>query len=510
MNQSQDSQNLSSLWHTSCAAANINALPVEILAHVFAFCTDQPNKSFPLHQSPAWLPITHVCRHWRIVALSHPPLWTSITPELSLRWVKIFMERSRTMLMDFDICISLYRETDYFKDIILLLSDFTRIRSLRFTGTHRTVCPIIDSLCTSLPVQSLSLFLDEYGEKFEHVFSDNLFGGMAPIRRLHFVVNGRVVVPHWLLRGLTHFTSTESISPTELLNILPQMPALTYLELHPLSYLWSEYKPQPSPIQIPQLKNLISHATHDPETFVLLNRLLLLNDGAKRRLELHLSEFCGWFPFEGLLPVIEAAGGFQHVHFSGDLKKGWFRIWTGCAATAWEDAAFCLFAEWKTRVGSYPERSKLRSHFYGLGMAQARRLVIDFPHVDVWKFKLKDLSMSYWWGLLKMLPGIEELELYLTGAGVPGDVWKVSKAPAVLPALRRVRIVADGTYASPRYYAIVGDLPTREIVQVPNITEVDTTSVSELSAENELENMSGGLLRFLQGLAGTHLFDDSS
>jgi hypothetical protein len=170
MNQSQHSQNLPS-WHTSCAATDINALPVEILAHVFTFCTDRPrNKSFPLNSSPAWLPITRVCRHWRTVALSHPPLWTSITPELSFRWIKIFVERSRTMLMDFDIHIFLYREPNYSKDITLLLSDFTRIRSLRFTGTHHSVFPILDSLCTSLPIQSLSLFLDEYGEKFKHVF----------------------------------------------------------------------------------------------------------------------------------------------------------------------------------------------------------------------------------------------------------------------------------------------------------------------------------------------------
>lgn len=92
MNKSQDSQNMSSLWHTSCVAININALPVEILAHVFTFCTDLvPDKSFPPCPSPAWLPITHVCRHWRTAALSHPPLWALITPELSLRWVKIFM-----------------------------------------------------------------------------------------------------------------------------------------------------------------------------------------------------------------------------------------------------------------------------------------------------------------------------------------------------------------------------------------------------------------------------------
>lgn len=518
MDQSQDAQNMSLLWpHTSCPATSINVLPVEILAHIFTFCTDQApgkSKSFPPCTIPAWLPITHVCRYWRTASLSHPPLWTSTTPDLSLRWVKIFMERSRTMLMDFDIRISYYRGLlDFHNNIVLLLSDFTRIRSLRLTGTPSIVCPILDSLCTSLPrpVQSISLFLDEYGEKVNHVFPDNSFGGMVPIRHLHFVVNGRIVVPHSLLRGVTHFTSTESISPTELLNMISQMPSLTYLELHPLDYLWCGSRVDEAllvPIQVPQLTNLVSHTTGTPDTFIVLNRLLL-NDSAKRRLELELPQCSGLSETEGLLPVIEAAGGFQHVHFSGDLKKGWFRIWTGSVATTWEDARFCLFAEWERRTSSYRDGS-LPSLFRKLGMAQARRLVINFPHVHVWKYKLKDLSMSYWWRLLETLPGIEELELSLTGAGVPGDVWKVSTNPAVLPALRRVRIVADGVYVSPRYYAIVGDLPTRGLVRVPSPSKADNTSIPELSAEKELEKMSGGLLMFLQGLAGPSLSYDSS
>lgn len=43
---------------------------------------------------------------------------------------------------------------------------------------------------------------------------------------------------------------------------------------------------------------------------------------------------------------------------------------------------------------------------------------------------------------------------------------------------------------------------------VPNCSEVDNTSILELSAE-ELENMLSGLLRFLQGLAGSLCYDSS-
>src|SRR6266403_5812467 len=82
-------------------------LPVELLARIFTLHKDvsddaSDDRYLPY---PACLPITRVCRHWRTVALSHPTLWTSITPVLSLRWIKACMERSQSVLMDFDICI---------------------------------------------------------------------------------------------------------------------------------------------------------------------------------------------------------------------------------------------------------------------------------------------------------------------------------------------------------------------------------------------------------------------
>jgi hypothetical protein len=97
--------------HSSSVASNLHALPVELLVCIFTFYAEALDD--PLLPSPAWLPITHVCHHWRTIALSHGPLWTSITRGLSLRWIKAFMERSRTMLMDFDIPLPLHGQARY-------------------------------------------------------------------------------------------------------------------------------------------------------------------------------------------------------------------------------------------------------------------------------------------------------------------------------------------------------------------------------------------------------------
>ena len=95
------------------------------------------------------------------------------------------------------------------------------------------------------------------------------------------------------------------------------------------------------------------------------------------------------------------------------------------------------------------------------------------------------------------VPGIEDLELYGTevglSVGVWSDVWEVSTAPGVLPALRRVQIVAIN-YASSQH-AIIGELPTRRIVRLPNS---DTTSSPEAVSAEKVLVISRRLLGFLQ------------
>jgi hypothetical protein len=78
------------------------------------------------------------------------------------------MERSRTLLMDFDLRIdSSSRRYLYPKpylsqeDVILLLKGFTRLCSLCLRGCRLPIGCILNSLRHTLPIQSLSLFLDD-------------------------------------------------------------------------------------------------------------------------------------------------------------------------------------------------------------------------------------------------------------------------------------------------------------------------------------------------------------
>ena len=137
------------------------------------------------------------------------------------------------------------------------------------------------------------------------------------------------------------------------------MPALTYLKFYGSAYWGEDDLDQrfatAQLVQLPQLMDFIIRADC-PGVFVILSKVLVMPVAVKRRLRLELP-VCSitrsreWFHkvnlIQSLSPIVEAANGFQHIHFSGEKKEGWFRMWTGNAATTWEDAEFCFYGEWK-------------------------------------------------------------------------------------------------------------------------------------------------------------------
>ncbi|KAH8989722.1 hypothetical protein EDB92DRAFT_840120 [Lactarius akahatsu] len=365
-----------------------------------------------------------------------------------------------------------------------ILSYFSQIsRASAPSALQELTVPSAPSLIRSVALNPYahSLCLEDNHERNRFILPDDLFGGKAPIRYLQFTAGCQIVAPHWLLHSVTHFTSAEAISHSELLDALRQMPALTYLEFHPLAFLWSNLdldKLRASQIYMPHLMNLIAHTSYFPGSVIFLNQLLSLRAGTKRRLELHPPEFCGWAGrkdwIEGLSPILKAADGFRHIYFPGEQKEGWFCLWTGSAATAWEDAEFCIFSEWRQLRGPNASRSD-SSRFVALGVALVRKLVINLPspHPEKFWYRKNDLSESYWWDLLEELPGIDELELRSAVEREIAAAWEVSVAPAVLPALRRVRIVAPKLDLLSPQYAIIGDFPARRTMRLLNSTEGD-------------------------------------
>jgi len=296
------------------------------------------------------------------------------------------------------------------------------------------------------PIHSLALSLWEPGPPV--FLPENLFGGQALIRKIHFNADRCIVAPPWLLRNITHFTSGEQIPLSSLLNALRQMPALAHFTLQHCRASWEDTNAWREPlVELPHLKNF-SVKANSPRYFALLNQRLLLPRGAKRRLELRTLAIAGWGRwlrwFGALLPIIEAANGLQHVYLSGGAKEGTFRMWTGDVFTTFDDAEFSFEMYW---YGSptMVTMERLTSPIFHLGglcdllgaTKHGLRLVLEegpMPtHVE--------LPAFCWWMLLEKVPAIEKLELQASLVKALHIAWEEVGAPAVLPALQQIHVV---------------------------------------------------------------------
>jgi hypothetical protein len=430
----------------------IHQLPVEILQKIFT-CVAEPR--LPDHDPflqvyPEWIAITYVCRYWRAAALNHHSIWGTITPNLSFTWLKTLMARSEPAQVDVELRVGqqfIKRMCLSVDEAIALLSDCTRMRSLRLLGPRGDVCAVLDALRTTTPIHSLALSLWEPGPPI--FLSEDIFGGQAPIRQIHFTADRCIVAPSWLLRGITRFTSGEQILLPDLLDALRQMPALAHFTLQNCRAHWEDTDTPRDPlIELPHLEEISVHA-NSPRYFALLNQRLALPRGAKRRLELRTLAVVGWGYwlrwFNILLPIIEAANGLQHVYLSGGAKEGTFRVWSGDGATAYEDAEFSFEMYWYGSPTMTTTDQRLTSPIFHLGglcdllgaTKYGRTLMLEGDPSPT----RVELPTFCWWMLLEKLPAVEEVELDANLVKALYIAWEEVGAPAVLPALHQIHVV---------------------------------------------------------------------
>jgi hypothetical protein len=259
-----------------------------------------------------------------------------------------------------------------------------------------------------------------------------------------------IVMPHWLLHGIIRFSCHQEIPLPALLDALREMPMLEYFELQRCSLPWKDTDASPSPpIQMPSLMYFSVYA-NSLRFFTLLNQRLALPEGAKRRLELKyqvasdLNNWETWLPLS--LKGVRAANKLTHIRFSGGAMEGTIRIWAGDHQTTdHEDAEFSFTMNWTGYVrlrqshgGYHPPIVHLALLCDLLGATTARTLILE-PH-QKYSGNYKEQSRSALWAFLGALTSVEELELDVDGADVLLEAWRDKGAPAVLPALRRVRM----------------------------------------------------------------------
>jgi hypothetical protein len=409
---------------------------------------------------------------------------------------------------------------------ISLLSDCTRMRSLRLVGPRRDVCAVLDALRMTTPIHSLTLSIWEPGSPV--FLSEDLFGGQAPIRQINFTANRCIVAPRWLLRGITRFTSGEQILLLDLLDSLRQMPALAHFTLQYCRAHWEDTDAPRQPlIELPHLKEFSVHAD-SPRYFTLLNQRLALPPGVKRRLELRTLVVAGWGRWlrwlNDLLPTIEAANGLQHVYLSGGAKDGTFRVWTGDVATIHQDAEFSFKMYWcwsRTMLGMDQGLTSPIFHLGELcdllGATKCGRTLTLGGNPSPARVELPTFC---WRMLLEKLPAVEKLELDTSVFKSLYTAWKEVGAPAVLPALHQIHVMPANTATTiverrsvvtpsirkgfisrivPSKVAKRPNSPASAVVSGDPSTNVDMLPSSVQFSGLHDEKSMGGLIKLLQG-----------
>src|SRR6266403_1448488 len=249
----------------------IGRLPPEILSCIFSFHTINepiptdfiydPDDPFPSNSSPArlglgWIAITHVCRRWRQVALSHPGLWRTIVFDLGAEWAEEMLARSKAALisysrdLSFQPRVSRRRSLD---DKITLRKHLSHVRRLVLSGNADSLAPAVRALTTPAPhLESLELLRNapQFDRELFITLPSDLFSHQAPKLRRVTLFGCAVPWDSPLFRDLTHLNirlppvapfprsaptaQTDLLSiPTldRLLSILEAMPSLQVLTL---------------------------------------------------------------------------------------------------------------------------------------------------------------------------------------------------------------------------------------------------------------------------------------
>ena len=437
-------------------------LPLEVLQYIFLCCTEPRVGGNHLNNktSPEWLPITQVCRSWRAVAHTYPPLWATITPNLDMFWADILQQRSKPLPLDVHIRVG-RRDIDdreasmtAYTALTILRHISHRMRTLRLDGSREHIQCILSTLHRASRLHSLSINVPLWDLGDPISIPENVFAFDAPVRTLSFSADRALRAPVWLLRGLTTFTTGGKVPLPPLMDALSKMHALESFTLLHCTTSWDEGNLPNTPIEMDRLEEFVVRAD-SPRHFALLATHLVMPETARRRLAVRTLAAPGWgfwAPWFDVFPPLYAArGGLRHVHISGGPTHGRFRTWTDGPHD--DMARFCFELEWNgsPRAPDGVRAIELTSPFYRLHTlcnelkaAGVERVVVegDPEHIAV--------QEGYWHQLLARLPAVEELWLHpgtaevLQSACAPQD-----GAERVLRSLKRVYVV-EGKLSAPK------------------------------------------------------------
>ncbi|KAJ3546432.1 hypothetical protein NMY22_g2054 [Coprinellus aureogranulatus] len=241
-----------------------NRLPVEILSTIFIMHCARAMEELPSSdpESCSWIRVTHVCHHWRAVAMTCTQLWSNllfVTPELT----QFMLALSKTSPLSLKFRYMHEEWTDTLCK--MLVSQSYRLRSVELAGLIDA--PVLESLAASTSALEKLIIQPDVNFRDPLDLPSDFHKKSAPLLKhlelLDVVMPNHDMLP--LLPSLTHLSlGSPSAQPLPrpagqaLLNALRLLP-----HLHTLA-LWNcisqdlaqKFRRSLSPIDFPALRKL--------------------------------------------------------------------------------------------------------------------------------------------------------------------------------------------------------------------------------------------------------------
>ncbi|EPS94733.1 hypothetical protein FOMPIDRAFT_1063054 [Fomitopsis schrenkii] len=135
----------------------ISVLPPEVLCEVFLHVAGVGDRDNGIgSHSYGWICITHVCKHWRAVALSCPSLWSKLTVTRQRPWMTELLARSKRAPLYVTATLPRFLPVRFGppldSPLATVLEHLARIRSLSITNQNSLTSQIVQLLDKPAPL----------------------------------------------------------------------------------------------------------------------------------------------------------------------------------------------------------------------------------------------------------------------------------------------------------------------------------------------------------------------
>ncbi|ETW77498.1 hypothetical protein HETIRDRAFT_421621 [Heterobasidion irregulare TC 32-1] len=197
---------LSSLREWRNRLPPVSRLPPELLVSIFSLLAADEAPTVRYRISLGWIVVSHVCSHWRRVALDSPVLWANINFDLSSWWIQTMLDRAKQGPLVIRAIRIRYAE-DAESVLGVLSSHMSQRRELGLRqplGGVDTINPVVKFLTSPAPSLEWVKFVVET-KKNVHI-PNNMFGDYALSLRVVTLVGCTIPWISPIMRNLSHLT----------------------------------------------------------------------------------------------------------------------------------------------------------------------------------------------------------------------------------------------------------------------------------------------------------------